>query len=71
MAQAVPSFHSSAVSLTFNAITEMTGKRSFEGVLGPKDVRISLGDGVIVSGKVDSPVNSATPISGQGSWVQI
>jgi hypothetical protein len=53
-------------------MAELTGRKiSFEGVIGPNDVRISIGDGVIVSGQLDRPIDSATQISGKCSWVQI
>jgi hypothetical protein len=39
--------------------------------MGPYDVRISIGGGVIVSGQLDRPIDSETQISGECSWVQI
>ena len=70
--QAAPSFHCSAVSIAYNSMVDLTGRKiSFEGVMGPYDVRISIGDGVIVSGQLDRPIDSATQISGKFSWVQV
>jgi hypothetical protein len=71
ISQPAPSFRCSAVSLTYSAIAEMTGRTFFEGIVGPKNIRISIGNEVIVSGQLDSPIDSATRISGKVSWVQI
>jgi hypothetical protein len=72
ISQAAPSFHGAAVSIAYMSMAELTGRRiSFEGIIGPNDVRISIGDGVTVSGQLDKPIDSATQISGKCSWVQI
>lgn len=43
--QAAPSFHGSAVTIAYNAMAELTGRKiSFEGVIGPNNVGISVGD---------------------------
>jgi hypothetical protein len=71
ISQPAYSFRCSAVSLTYSAIAEMTGRTHSKGIVGPKNIRISIGNEVIVSGQLDSPIDSATRISGKVSWVQI
>lgn len=65
-------FECSAVSLAYNTIGQLTGrKRSFEGVFGPNDFQITIDNGVVLSGKLDSSMDGATLVSGNCSWVQI
>ncbi|KAI9304561.1 hypothetical protein BJ944DRAFT_266656 [Cunninghamella echinulata] len=49
-------------------INQCIGSSNFSGIIGPDDFNVTFDNGVVLQGRLDSPLSPPQPISGQGVW---
>ncbi|KAF3931133.1 hypothetical protein ABW20_dc0108997 [Dactylellina cionopaga] len=54
--------------VTYPNKNQLNGQHEFEGQVGTKDMTLRFSNGVIITGNLDSPISSASTVSGMGTW---
>ncbi|KAF8165931.1 hypothetical protein B0H34DRAFT_647215 [Crassisporium funariophilum] len=64
----VPQFTSANIKLTYNTPNHLRSTKSFDGRIGPNDIKITLVDGDVIEGVLDEPLDPGLTVSGSGVW---
>ncbi|KAF9901325.1 hypothetical protein EC991_006252 [Linnemannia zychae] len=57
-----------SVTLTYERVGQLTSARDFSGVIGQTKVKITLDNGVEISGPLENPISIANTVTGSGKW---
>ncbi|EMD41073.1 hypothetical protein CERSUDRAFT_91829 [Gelatoporia subvermispora B] len=71
IAESVPFFQCDSAILPTRNVEDVTGSRAFTGVVGPTEVSFILDDGLEISGKLKTPLDDVTEVTGVGVWVKM
>ncbi|KAF8163838.1 hypothetical protein B0H34DRAFT_697225 [Crassisporium funariophilum] len=67
-ASSVPAFTSNTATLTYTSLNQLTSTRSFDGRVGPNNVRLTLANGSVIDAVLDMPISPGSSVSGMGVW---
>ncbi|KAF8962474.1 hypothetical protein BDZ97DRAFT_1759316 [Flammula alnicola] len=68
-ASSLPAFTTNKATITYDEVSQLTSTRSFSGYISFSSLEIKLGNGVVVSGILGSPLQRGTVVSGWGTWI--
>ncbi|EMD36173.1 hypothetical protein CERSUDRAFT_95523 [Gelatoporia subvermispora B] len=68
LSNSVPKFTASSATLTYCDTDDLTGTRSFRGLIGRKQTNFKLDDNVTISGDLDLPISVNASVNGTGVW---
>ena len=69
VAPSLQPFSSNNATLTYNAVSDLTAARSYQGRVGTDDFTLTLDNGPVMAGKLNAPgINPASLVSGKGTW---
>ena len=55
--------------VTYNSVEDLTGRRSFQCILGVQTISLALENQVAIAGSLTEPVIPVQVINGSGIWV--
>ncbi|KAG0313707.1 hypothetical protein BGZ97_009972 [Linnemannia gamsii] len=56
------------VTLTYNALGDLTDAHNFSGVIGATPIKITLDNGNEITGTLTNPISLGNSVSGTGKW---
>jgi hypothetical protein len=59
---------SGVVILTYDTLEHLTSSQTFSGVVGRASTKITLANGVEMSGSLETPISVANAVNGIGQW---
>ncbi|KAK3811502.1 MAG: hypothetical protein JOS17DRAFT_763311 [Linnemannia elongata] len=62
---------SGVVTLTFASVDDLSSNQDFTGVIGRTTVKITLANGVAISGNLDYPITVGNAVTGSGKWIAL
>ncbi|KAF5330329.1 hypothetical protein D9619_005166 [Psilocybe cf. subviscida] len=66
----VPPFKSSAAQLRFDDAESLSGTKQLDGVVGSDKIKLTIGDGATITGKLDVPIHPASSVVGAAFLTQ-
>ncbi|EMD32479.1 hypothetical protein CERSUDRAFT_26882, partial [Gelatoporia subvermispora B] len=66
LSNSVPTFTTSRASLKYYNVDDLTGTRTFQGLIGPTQITLTLDNHVTVSGVLDYPIDVNASVNGTG-----
>ncbi|OCH84317.1 hypothetical protein OBBRIDRAFT_419859 [Obba rivulosa] len=68
LSESMPTFTSSSATLKYSSIDDLTGTRVFTGVIGATTLKLSFGDGPVITADLSSSIGMAFSVNGSGNW---
>lgn len=68
LSESLPTFSSSSATLTYSSTNDLTGTRVFEGIIGATTLKLTFGDGPIITADLTASVGMAFSVNGSGDW---
>jgi hypothetical protein len=66
----VPPFKSSAATLRFDNAESLSGTKPLDGVVGGEKIRLTIGEGATIEGRLDVPIHPASSVVGAAFMTQ-
>ncbi|EMD36077.1 hypothetical protein CERSUDRAFT_96303 [Gelatoporia subvermispora B] len=66
LSESLPTFTTSSASLNYSSTNDLTGTRVFEGIIGATTLKLTFGDGPIITGDLSASVGMAFSVNGSG-----
>ncbi|KAF8912237.1 hypothetical protein CPB84DRAFT_1761737 [Gymnopilus junonius] len=70
LASSVPTFKSSAATLSYEREGNLTGTKALDGTIGQENILLKFSDGIQIEGKLDSPIYPASSVCGAAFFTQ-
>ncbi|KAF8154464.1 hypothetical protein B0H34DRAFT_716572 [Crassisporium funariophilum] len=67
-ASSVPAFTSNTATLAYTTLNQLVSTRSFDGRVGPNNIKLTLANGPVIDGVLDMPISPGSTVSGSGVW---
>ncbi|EMD36147.1 hypothetical protein CERSUDRAFT_124160 [Gelatoporia subvermispora B] len=68
LSESMPTFTTSSATLTYSSTNDLTGTRVFEGIIGATTLKLTFGDGPMITGDLSTSVGMAFSVNGSGDW---
>lgn len=67
--KSLPKFYANTATASYkNVDIDFTGTKSWNGIIGAKNIDITVGNNVKITGELDEAIADANTVNGSGSW---